>query len=85
MWAPLHEHPARATSGVEHPTAVRLDDVDNHLHDRHRCEELTPVVGLLIGKLSQEVLVDAPENVSVGTLECRVIEGAQNLAEYVVV
>ena len=81
----LHEHPARAAGRVEHPAVVRLDDVDDGLDQRDRREELAAVMRLLVGELGEEVLVDAPEHVAVRAPQGRVVEGAQKLADYVVV
>ena len=81
----LHEHAARAAGRVEHLAMLRLDDVDDYLDKRDGRKKLPAVVRLLIRKLRQEVLIDAPKDVSVGTLECRVVEGAQDLPENIVV
>ncbi len=81
----LHEHTAGAAGRVEHLATVGFDDVDDRLDERDRREELPAVVGLLIGELRQEILVDAPEDVSIGALESRIVEGAQDLPENVVV
>ena len=42
--AGLHEHPARTTGRVEHRAVIRLDDVDDRLHERDWREDLTVVV-----------------------------------------
>ena len=81
----LHEHPARAAGRVEHAAVVRLDDVDDGLDQRDGCEELAAVMRLLVGELGEKVLVDAPEHVAVRAPQGRVVEGAQKLAEHVVV
>ena len=59
--------------------------VDDYLDKRDGRKKLPAVVSLLIRKLRQEVLIDAPKDVSVGALECRVVEGAQDLPENIVV
>ena len=81
----LHEHPARAAGRVEHPAVVRLDDVDDGLDQGDRREELAAVMRLLVGELGEEVLVDTPEHVAVCAPEGRIVEGAQKLAEHIVV
>ena len=68
--AGLHEHAAGAAGRVEDDAVVRLDDVDDGLHDRRRREELAVVVGLLHRELGQEVLVDAAEDVAGGLRIC---------------
>jgi len=47
---------------------IRLNDVDDGLNDCGRREELAVVVGLLDGKLGEEVFVDAAEDVAGGLL-----------------
>ena len=50
-------------------------------HQRHGREELPAVVGLLVGELRQEVLVDAAEDIAGDLLQFVRIERAQKLAE----
>ena len=52
-----------AAGRVEHAAVVRLDDVDDGLHQRDGREELAAVMRLLVGELGEEVLVDAAEHV----------------------
>ena len=44
--AGLNKHAARAAGGIEHDAVVRLDDIDDGLHERGRREELAVVVRL---------------------------------------
>lgn len=62
--AGLHEHAARPASRIEHRAMVRLDHVDDHLHERGRRKELSVVMGFLDGKLGEKIFVDAPEHVA---------------------
>jgi len=62
--AGLDEHTARAAGGIENGAVVGLDDVDNGLDQRGGREELTVIVGLLDGKLGEEVFVDTAEDVT---------------------
>ena len=80
--AGLHEHAARAAGRVEHRAVVRLDDVDDGLHDRGRREELAVVVRLLDRELGEEVLVDAAEDVAGGLLDLRAVEEAHQVFEH---
>src|SRR5262249_25860423 len=62
--AGLHEHAARAAGGVKDGAMIGLDDVDDDLDQRGGREELTIVVGLLDGKLGEEVFVDAAKDIA---------------------
>ena len=79
--AGLDEHAAGAAGGVEHDAVVRLDDVDDGLHERGRREELAVVVRLLDGELGQEVFVDAAEHVAGGVLDLLAVEEAHQVFE----
>ena len=63
---------------------ARLDDVDDHLHQRDRREKLAAIVRALIGELGEEVFVDATEDVATSLLQFVRVEGAQQLAQHVV-
>jgi len=65
----LHKHTARAVGRVEHRAAGRFDDVGDQRDQRNRGEELAAVVGLLVGELGQEILVDAAEDIPGDALE----------------
>ena len=72
----LHEHASRSTGRVEHTAIVGFDYVDDHLDERNRREEFPTVVRLLVGKLGQEVFIDAPKmsplaRLSAGSLKVR--------------
>ena len=62
--AGLHKHAARSAGGIEDDAVVRLDDVDDGLHERGRSEELAVVLGALHGELHQEIFVDAAEHIA---------------------
>ena len=62
-----------------------LDDVDDHLDEGRRGEELAVVVGLLVGELHEEVFVDAAEHVARGRAEGFSVEDLQQSLEEVVV
>jgi hypothetical protein len=55
----LHEHAAGTAGRIEHRAALGVDDVGHEGDQRNRRKELAVVVGLFVGELSQEVLVDA--------------------------
>ena len=82
--ARLDEHAAGAAGGIEDDAVVRLDDVDDGLHERGRREELAVVLRALHGELHQEVFVDAPEDVAAGGAERLAVEDAQQVFEQVV-
>ena len=81
----LHEHAAGAARRVEHGAALRVQHVGDQRHQRDGREELTAVVRLLVGELGEEVFVDAPEDVALDPFQLVGVEGAQQLAEDVVV
>jgi len=64
----LDEHAARAAGGVVDLAVVGLDDLDDQLDDRGRCEELAALLALGGGELAEEVLVDQPESVALDCL-----------------
>ena len=82
--ARLHEHAARAGGGVEDDTVIRLDNVDDGLHDRRRCEELAVVVRALLGKLGEKILVDTAEHVAGGRAQRFGIECPHHLFQGIV-
>ena len=81
----LDEHAAGAAGGVEHGAAVGVEHVGDERDQRHGGEELAAVVGLLVGELREEVLVDAAEDVAVGVPELVGVQLPQQVAEDVVV
>ena len=79
--AGLNEHAARPARGIEDDAVVRLDDVDEDLHERGRGEELAVVLRALHGELHQEVFVDAPEDVATGGAKRLAVEDAEQIFE----
>ena len=80
--AGLHEHAARAAGRVEHRAVVRLDDVDDGLHDRSRREEFAVIVRFLDREFGEKVLVDAPEDIAGGVLDLLAVEQAHQVFEH---
>ena len=62
-----------------------VEHVGDERDQRVGREELAAVVRLLIGELRQKILVDAPENVAGDPLQLFGVEGAQEVAENIVV
>ena len=81
----LNEHAARAARGVEDDAVIRLDHVDDGLHDGRRREELAVVVRALLGELGEEVLVDAPEHIARRLAQGLGVERAHHAVEKFVV
>ena len=80
--AGLDKHAARSAGWIKHDTVVRLDDVDDELHERGGREELAIVMRLLDGELGEEVFVDAPEDVAGGALDLLAIEEAHQFLKH---
>jgi len=81
----LNEHAAGAAGGVEHNTAVGVQDVGDERDQRDGGEELAAVVGLLVGELGEEVFVDAAEDIAGDALQRVGVERAQELAQHGVI
>lgn len=81
----LNEHAARPAGRVDDLAAGGLDDVDDGFNDADRREELTVVVGFLVGELGQEVFVDPAKDVPVCLLQGRIIRDPQNLTQRIFV
>src|SRR5437867_1795990 len=77
--AGLNEHAGRTGRWIKDNAVVRLDDVDEGLHERRRGEELAVVLRALHGELHQEVFVDAPEHVAAGGAERLAVEDAKQV------
>jgi len=60
----LHEHAARAAARVIDPALIGCEHLDQHAHDMGRRIELAAFLALGAGKLRQEVLVNAAQNVA---------------------
>ena len=81
----LHEHAAGAAGRVQNRAAFRVEHMGDQRHQRDGGEELSGVVGLLVGKLGQKILVDAAEHVARDPFEFIGVERAQQPAEDIVV
>ena len=81
----LHEHPAGAAGGVEHRAPLGIEHAGDERDQRDGGEELAAIVRLLVGEAGEEVLVDAAEDVAGHLLQLVRVEGAEKLAEDVVV
>jgi len=76
----LHEHAAGAAAGVVDPRAGRgREHLDEHADDAARCVELPALLALGTGKLAQEILVDAPEDVLAAVLGVAKADGANEV------
>ncbi|MNE16388.1 hypothetical protein D3C80_1093300 [compost metagenome] len=80
----LHEHTAGATRRVEDDAVIRLQHVGDELHQRYGGEEFTAVMGPLIGKLGQEVLVNTTKDIPGGLLQLIWVQGTQELTQDVI-
>ena len=60
----LNEHARRAAAGIVDAALIRLEHLDQQPHDATRREELAAELALSLGKLAEEVLVDAAERVA---------------------
>ena len=60
----LHEHAARAAGRVEHSSPLRIEQVRDQRDKRDGCEEFPAVMGFLVCELSEEILVDATEDIA---------------------
>ena len=81
----LHEHAAGAAGRVEHRAVLGVQHVGDQRDQGDGGEEFAAVMGLLVREPGQEVLVDAAEDVAGDPLQRVGVEGAQELAEDVVV
>ena len=63
-WLDCTNMPPEPQAEVEDDAVVRLDDVDDGLHQRGRGEELAVVLRALHGEFHQEVFVDPAEDIA---------------------
>ena len=82
--ARLNEHAARTGGGVKDYAVLRLDHIDDGLHDRRWRKELAVVVCAFLRELGEEIFVDATEHVARGPAQCLGIEGPHHLFQDVV-
>ena len=59
----LNEHPARAAGWIKHRSMIRIKNMGNQGYERDRREELSAIVGLLVCKLGEKILVDPAEDI----------------------
>ena len=75
----MSEHSARPAGRIEDGAAVRLDNLDNQLHDRGRREILAALLHVRRGELPHEIFEDQPIGVP---LDREGREQPQQLAEH---
>ena len=76
-----HEHAARSAGGVEHRPAFGLDDVHDHADKGLGSEEHPVVARDRRRELSEEVLVDASDDVVAFFVQLWVVEDAEDVAQ----
>lgn len=76
--AALHEHTAGAAGRVKDHPMIRLNDIDDGLHQRGRGEEFAVVLRALHGELHQEIFIDSAKEIAAGGAYGLGIEGAEN-------
>ena len=81
----LDEHPARTASGIQHSAALGFKHIGNQRDQRNGRKKLSAVVGLLVSKLRQEVLIDTAEDIARDMLEFVGIQRAKKLAQNAVI
>ena len=79
--ARLHEHSARSASGVQQYAMRGFQHVHNHLHQGLWRKENAVVTRDVLGKLAEEVFVDATHHVAAHIVEGVVVEGAQKFGK----
>ena len=81
--AGLHEHARRAAGRIEHEAVIRLDDVNNHAHQRRWCEEFPALLRAAHGELVEEVFVNAPEHIAGGGLDGGAVENLDQFGQQI--
>ena len=79
--AGLDKHPAAAAGRVQKDTARWLQHIDDHLDQGFRREEHAIVLSDVFGKLIEEVLIDAANDIAAHLVQCAVVEDAEQLGQ----
>ena len=82
--AGLNEHAAAAAGGVQQHTALRFQDIDDHLDQGFGGEEHPIVLGDILGKFVEEIFIDAADHVAAHLVQGAVVEDAQQLGQQLV-
>ena len=82
--AGLDEHAAAAAGRVQQDAALRLQNVHDHFDQGFGREEHPVVRGDVLGKLIEEVFVDAADHVAAHVVHGAVVEDAQQLTQQLV-
>ena len=82
--AGLDEHAAAAAGGVQQHTALRFQDIDDHLDQGFGGEEHPIVLGDILGKFVEEIFIDAADHVAAHLVQGAVVENAQQLRQKLV-
>ena len=60
----LNEHAGRTTGWIQHLAVVWFDHIHDHAHQAGRSEEFAALLCACLGKLVQEVFIDAAKNIT---------------------
>ena len=77
----LDKHSAAAAGGVQQNAAGGFQHIDNHLDQGLGREEHAIVLGDVLCKLIEEILVDATDDITAHLIQSTVIENAQQLRQ----
>ena len=77
----LNKHPTAAAGGVQKDTAGWFQYIDDHLDQGFGREEHTIVLGDVFGKLIEEVLIDAANDIAAHLVQRTVVEDAEQLGQ----
>lgn len=79
----LNEHPARTTAGIVNFSFIGCEDLNQHPDDGSKRVKLPALFALGVGKLSEEVFVNLPENVLCFVpVEADLLDEIDELAEF---
>ena len=82
--AGLDKHSSAAAGGVQQHTALRFQDIDDHLDQGFGGEEHPIVLGDILGKFVEEIFIDAADHVAAHLVQGAVVEDAQQLGQQLV-
>ena len=77
----LNKHPTAAAGGVQKDTAGWFQYIDDHLDQGFGREEHTIVLGDVFGKLIEEVLIDAANDIAAHLVQRTVVEDAKKFCQ----